>query len=116
MDVEFKSKKIRKIFENEKKLLVKYGSRRTEFIKRRMYELLAASCLEDLRNLPGVRLHQHTRSKGQKKAVFSVDLDHPYRLLFESAKDPEPTLPGGGVDWESVTEICIIGVENPHHG
>jgi len=79
-------------------------------VKQRLFELSAADTLEDLRYLPGPRVHQYTRLKGQEKATFSVDLDHPYRLLFEVAHDPEPVLPGGGVDWKKVSRIMIIGI------
>jgi proteic killer suppression protein len=43
-----------------------------------------------------------------------MDLDHPYRLLFEVANDPVPIRKEGGLDWENVTVIRILGVENTH--
>ncbi|MCC5877882.1 MAG: killer suppression protein [Candidatus Sumerlaeia bacterium] len=114
MEVHFESETLRKVFEKEKKLRAKHGAKRAGLIQLRLAQIMAATCLEDLRNLPGPRIHQHVRSQGQEKAVFSVDLDHPYRLLFEAFHDPEPTLPGGGVDWSKVTKILIKGVEDPH--
>lgn len=114
LDIYYESNSLKRLFEKERKLQQTCGKERADLVKRRLYELHAAACLEDLRYLPGPRLHQHTRSKGQKKAVFSVDLDHPYRLLFEAGHDPEPALPGGGVDWTRVTRIIITGIEDPH--
>jgi len=114
MDIQYESDSIKRVFENERKLFKKFGEKRARLVQQRLYELLAADRLDDLRYLPGPRLHQHTRGKGQKKAVFSVDLDHPYRLLFVVGHDLEPELPGGGVDWSRVTRIIITGIEDPH--
>ncbi len=114
MDITFASESLRKELMVEKKTIRKHGPARTEKIRLRLFQLSTAKCLEELRNQPGPRLHQHTRSSGQEKAVFSVDLDHPYRLLFVTAHDPEPTLPGGGVDWKKVTAIRIESVEDTH--
>lgn len=115
IEILFASASLQREFEKEKKLRAKHGAKRAGLIMRRLAELQGAGCLEDLRNLPGPRLHQHRRPRGQAKAVFSVDLDHPYRLLLEAAHDPEPTIPGGGgVDWSRVTRITILEVCDPH--
>lgn len=41
---------------------------------------------------------------------LSLDLDHPYRLIFESANEPIPTKPDGGINWTKVTAVMILGV------
>jgi len=114
MEINYPSASVRKNFETQSKLLRKHGARRAAMIQQRLYELSAAECLEDLRHLPGPRLHQLVREPGQAKAIFSVDLDHPYRLLFTADHDPEPSLAGGGVDWTRVTKILIVGIEDTH--
>lgn len=43
-----------------------------------------------------------------------MDLDHPYRLIFEPAHDPLPQKDDGGLDWFQVTAITIVGVEDTH--
>jgi len=116
MEIKYRSEGLGKELESDSKLRKKHGKRRAELIEQRLFEFRAAQCLQDLRNLPGPRLHQHTRQRGQAKAVFSVDLDHPYRLLFEAAHEPEPTYPAGGVDWSQVTAILIRGIKDTHHG
>lgn len=45
---------------------------------------------------------------------LSLDLDHPYRLIFEPANEPIPTKPDGGLDWNKVTAVRILGVEDTH--
>ena len=70
-----------------------------------------AASLAVLRTLPGHRCHELT---GDLKGTISVDLDHPYRLLFEPDHDPRPLKPDGGLDWTAVTRIRILRVEDTH--
>jgi proteic killer suppression protein len=43
-----------------------------------------------------------------------LDLDGPYRLLFEPSQDPVPIKPDGGLDWSLVTAIRITGIDDTH--
>ncbi|WP_229548556.1 hypothetical protein [Nostoc sp. CHAB 5836] len=52
----------------------------------------------------------HQNRAGQ----LSLDLDGPYRLIFEPADQPIPLKPDGGLDWDKVTAVEILGVENTH--
>jgi len=110
MDILYQNSRIQKDIE---KILKKPGQRRACILSQRIAELRAASTLKDMENLPGPRLHQWTRKSGQQKATFSVDLDHPYRLLFVVNGD-EPQLPGGGVDKSLVTAIELCEIADPH--
>jgi proteic killer suppression protein len=47
-----------------------------------------------MRSLPG-RCHE---LHGDRAGELSLDLDHPYRLLFRPTADPGPGS-GGGLDW-----------------
>ncbi len=89
----------------------RFGTKRTKLLKRRLSELAAATVLEDLRNLPQARCHE---LKGQHKGYLSVDLDHPYRLIFEPANNPTPKKSDGGLDWTKINEIRIVSVEDTH--
>ena len=57
------------------------------------------------------RCHELT---GDRHGQLSVDLDHPYRLIFEPANVPIPRREDGGLIWEQVTDIMILGVEDTH--
>jgi len=48
------------------------------------------------------------------KGKYSVDLKHPYRLIFAPAHDPLPELPNGGLDCRRVTIVKILGKEDTH--
>ncbi|WP_435051706.1 type II toxin-antitoxin system RelE/ParE family toxin [Desulfolithobacter dissulfuricans] len=80
-------------------------------LQQRLMELKAASTLDDISRLPPARCHELT---GNRKGQLSVDLEHPYRLLFVPAHNPLPTKEDGGVDWASITEIEIIGIVDTH--
>ncbi len=111
MVIIFKTSKLERVLNSERLIIKRYGPRRSELIKRRLYELKAATVLEDLRNIPQLRCHE---LKGNRKEQLSVDLDHPYRLIFEPADNPAPRKDDAGLDWTKITAIKIIGVEDTH--
>lgn len=79
-----------------------------------MKELRAARCLMDFwppKSPPG-RCHELTA--GQRYGQLSLDLDHPYRLIFVPNHDPIPRRSDGGLDWSLVTAVKILGVEDTH--
>jgi plasmid maintenance system killer protein len=97
---------------NEAKLMVrKHGQPRAKLLQKRLTELRAAAVLEDIRTLPQARCHE---LRENRKGELAVDLDHPYRLIFEPADEPIPTKPDGGLDWTKVTTIRILGIEDYH--
>jgi plasmid maintenance system killer protein len=111
MDILFKTKKFMKQCNTDALLVRAYGPRSAKLIRRRLDELRAVNCFEDMRSLPQARCHE---LKGNRAGQLSVDLEHPYRLLFRPAHDPAPQKAGGGLDWSKVTAIEIIGVEDTH--
>lgn len=113
MDIHFKSRKLEKQLNKEKEMLKAYGTTRSKFLKRVMVSLRAAPSLGMFAPpySPPNRCHELT---GNRKGTISIDLDGPYRLLFEPFNEPLPTLPDGGLDWNGVTVIRILGVEDTH--
>ncbi len=87
------------------------GAVRARKLQQRLAELKAADTLSDISHLPPPRCHALT---GNRTGQFSVDLDHPYRLLFIPADDPIPYKEDGGIDLALVTEIEIIEIEDTH--
>jgi plasmid maintenance system killer protein len=114
MDISFSNKKLEKSFNEGARLVKIHGDFRAKKIRIRMKELRAAESLMDFwppKSPPG-RCHELT--KGQKSGQLSVDLDHPYRLIFTPDHDPVPTRKEGGLDWSQITSIKILGVEDTH--
>lgn len=113
MDIYFKNKKLEKEFNTGAQLDKVHGALRAKKIRLRMAALRAAKNLMDFwppKSGPS-RCHE---LKGTRKGQISVDLDHPYRLIFAPAHDPVPKKNDGGLDWSQVTAIIILGVEDTH--
>jgi proteic killer suppression protein len=49
-----------------------------------------------------------------RKGQLSMDLDHPYRLIFTPNHNPIPTRPEGGMDWSQISSVMILGIEDTH--
>lgn len=111
MDIVFKNSKLAKEFADQKTLTLNRGDRQAKLIMRRLSEISAADSLDVLRQIPGARCHELT---GDLQGQLSVDLLHPYRLIFVPANEPCPRLPEGGLDWKNVTSVRILGVQDTH--
>jgi plasmid maintenance system killer protein len=114
MDISFKNKKLEKSFNEGAQLDKIHGKIRARKIRIRMQELRAARSLMDFwppKSPPG-RCRELT--EGKRSGQLSVDLDHPYRLIFVPDHDPIPRRADKGLDWSQVTVIKILGVEDTH--
>ena len=95
---------------NDKLLKRRQGDRRSKKIRQRLDDLKAAENLSAMKSLPG-RCHE---LKGEHHGHLSLDLDHPWRLIFAPADNP-PALKGdGGMDWDNVRVVIILGIEDTH--
>ena len=88
-----------------------FGTNRAKLLGRRLDELRGAACLADISRLPPPRCHELT---GNLSGCLSVDLDHPYRLLFAVANEPIPRRDDGGLDWAGVTAVEVLKIEDTH--
>ena len=111
MDITFKKVGIQKLCSQKAVAQKKLGAIMARKLQQRMMELKAAETLTDISRLPPARCHE---LKGDRKGQLSIDLEHPYRLLFVPAENPIPEKESGGLDWAQVTEIEIIGIVDTH--
>lgn len=86
------------------------GPHRARKIRQRLDDLKAAENLEIMKTLPG-RCHELT---GDRRGQLSLDLDHPWRLIFIPADIPPAIKPDGGMDWKNVKVVEVIGIEDTH--
>ena len=114
MDILFNTTKLEKEFNEGPKLDKVHGSLRANKIRLRMKALRAAHSLMDFWPPKKGPERCHELTQGRRNGQLSVDLDHPYRLIFIPAHTPPPTKEDGGLDWSQVTAIVIQGVENTH--
>jgi plasmid maintenance system killer protein len=110
VEILFGSARFEKQCNSDRQLVRAHGAHRAKILRRRLDQLRAADNLEVMRALPG-RCHELT---GNRNGTLSIDLDGPYRLLFEPAHDPPPEKPDGGLDWRQVTAIRILEIEDTH--
>jgi plasmid maintenance system killer protein len=109
MEITFKNKKLQKICNLEAALIKAYGKNCARKIRVRLDDLHAAANLEVFKTLPG-RCHELI---GNKKGQFSLDLEHPLRLILEpSSKDVNKK--DNGLDWSLIDSVKIIDVEDTH--
>jgi len=111
MVIYFRTKRLQKICSNKNEAIKKLGSKMALKLQQRLMELKAASCLADISRVPPIRCHPLS---GNRDGQLSVDLEHPYRLLFIPANDPISVTQDGGLDWAKVTEIEIVEIVDTH--
>jgi plasmid maintenance system killer protein len=110
LEVSFEDADLAESFRNGRELQRRHGVVRTKKIQQRLKDLREAGSLADMRYLPG-RCHE---LHGDLAGHLTLDLGHPYRLLFRSATGREPG-PGGGLDWSTVSSVIVIGVVDTHN-
>ena len=113
MEITFANKKLMKQMNDSREMVKVHGSKRAKKLQIVMTQLHAAPNLGVFAPpySPPHRCHELT---GNRKGQLSVDLDHPYRLILKPDHDPIPQRSEGGLDWQAVTEIKIIGVVDTH--
>ncbi len=52
--------------------------------------------------------------KGNRAGQLSIDLLHPHRLVFVPSSNPPPTSEESGLDWDQVTAVTIVAIEDTH--
>ena len=116
MDISFSTTKLEKVMSCEKTIVQVYGPLQAKIINRRIFALKNSPTLVDFwpPYTPPHRCHELT--VGVRRGQLSIDLKHPYRLIFVPNHDPLPMLASGGLNWAGVTSITIIGVEDTHDG
>lgn len=110
MDISFSDRTLKKVVNDDRKLIKKYGQKRANLIRRRLDSLHAAETLEDVRHVPG-RFHELT---GDRKGQWACDLDQPYRLIFVPHEDPIPTDEDGKYIWIEIKGVDVTEITDYH--
>lgn len=108
MKVEYKTKKLKKQCEDPKIANKDYGLGIGNKLTQRVGELIAATSLSDIKNIPSARLH---RLKGERSDEYAIDLVGPFRLVIKPIlKDDE--------DLNKLSTIDIVRIEEvtDYHG
>lgn len=116
MDIDYKTKKLEKIFRSKSQLERMYGTAVGKKIQIRINTLRASKNLKDL--WPPYCLPERCHElKGGRAGEFSINLTGNDRLLFIPNHTPLPRHETDGrIDWSNITKIKIIGVGDETHG
>jgi proteic killer suppression protein len=113
MDLVISDRKLRRAIEDDA-IKGRYGTVVAKKVELRLAALRAAASLGDFwppKSGPE-RCHE---IMGDRAGAFSVDLKHPYRLLFKPIEaTPPPDRSDETQRWESITSIDILGIEDTH--
>jgi len=110
MNITFSNKKLEKLANDYRLCQKEMGQVRAKLFHKRMQNLLFATTLEDVRNMPG---HYHELTEN-RKGQWACDLDQPYRLIFEPLENPIPTDDHGKYIWIEIKGVEIIEITNYH--
>lgn len=110
MEIIYKSRKIEKQLTDPKEIAKSFGQL-ARAINQRLKDLSAAENLGVMRTLPAARCHELS---GDRKGELAVNVSTNYRLIFEPNHEPIPQKEDGGLDWEKVTQIRIMEIEDYH--
>ena len=99
------------LFNDPRRLRQKYGVRCAEKIEARLAQIAASATLDVLCRLPQARCHQLVADRSEQ---FSLDLEHPFRLIVEVADDSIPRLDDGGIDRSRVQRLIFIRIADTH--
>lgn len=111
MDIVFASDRLRRDCTQDRWMRRAWGAARTGALRRRLDQLAAAQNLEHFRLALHRRCHE---LKANRAGMLSIDLDGGHRLLIEPALNPRPLKSDGGLDWQRVTAIRVMAVEDTH--
>lgn len=110
MEIYFKDKQLQKVFTSAENISKKHGTKNSTIACRWITRLKIAKSLSDISNDKPTRLHKLTGGYDE----YSIDVDHPFRLIVKVAHEKVPRKPDGGIDLSAVTSIMVVGVEDTH--
>ena len=111
MEINFRTRRLGRIFGSERLLRREYGDLLARTIRRSLNVLESAENLTEVSTLPPFRRHLLS---GDRAGQYAIDLVHPFRLIFEPNHDPIPLLEDGGIDTANITAVEIIEVVDYH--
>jgi len=113
LNILFANNKMRKECNSDTLLRQRYGAEWAKSIQRRLTQAQAAENLYELQCLSVGNWHPLTANLAGQ---WAASISHNYRLVFEPADDPLPTLADGGLDTRRIHTIRILEIEDYHHG
>ena len=111
MEIGFRRASERAFFLDPVKVRRKYGPACAKKIELRFTQIRAAASLDVLCKLPQARCHQLVADRSEQ---FSLDLEHPLRMIVDVADEPVPRLGDGGIDRSQVSRLAFVEIDDTH--
>ena len=114
MELQIPDKKLKRTLGDDKERKKRFGADMAKKIQLRMNALKAAESLVDFWP-PSSGPERCHELKADLDGTFSMDLKHPYRLLFKPT-DPEHSSAAQEekARWAAIKSITITGIEDTH--
>lgn len=109
MDILFANDDLRALCHDDRRAKKELGAVGAKKLRARLDDLAAATCLEEMRTLPG-GCHE---LKHDRAGELALDLNKGCRLIFRPC-EPVPRKADGGLDRTNVTSIEITDIEDYH--
>ena len=114
MIIHVADRKLKVALEDEKACRKRFGLDMSKKIKLRLTALRAAESLADFWP-PFSGPERCHELKAELAGTFSMDLRHPYRLLFQAGEPVnQQASQDGKVRWRAIETINITGIEDTH--
>ena len=110
IEISWSSRKLERVCTDDRQGTKHWGADHWKILKRRLAALLGSPTLADLEGAPG-NCHQ---LHGDRIGEWAISLWGSYRLIFQPAHNPVPTLGDGGINKALVTRIEIKEVVDYH--
>jgi proteic killer suppression protein len=110
LDIYFNDRRIEKLCTDYREAVRTLGQNGAKKLRQRLDDLARAATLEQMRILPG----GCEELKGDRAGQFSVRLAGGDRLIFEPDHDPVPIKADGGMDWQQITAILLLEIDDYH--
>jgi plasmid maintenance system killer protein len=110
LEISYKSKKLEKQLTDPKAMTKAFGLLARK-VNQRLKDLADADNLSIIKYIPAARCHELT---GDRKGELAVDVSGNFRMIFKPKHVPIPRKEDGGLNWEEVTNIQIIAIEDYH--
>jgi len=110
MKIGFQTRKLERICSEKARGIKELGPNCARKLRTRLFDIKAATCLEDLRNVPG-RLHALS---ADRTGQFAMDLEHPKRLVLEPVDECDEAQKGKSLDWRQITAVTVVEIKDYH--
>lgn len=108
MEIEFATLELQNLCETEKIMRKKFGNACAIKLKARIADIQAATYVSEL-----VCGKPHPL-KYKRLGQFSISISGALRLIFECNNSPIPMTNDSAVDWNKVSSVKIISIEDYH--